>query len=288
MDIAARGGQTDAVNSDPSGPTLDLAAVRQNVLNIGNRQIQRVLLTAVDTAHNDFDAALGTIEQWFDSSMDRVSGWYKRSSQWIIFWIALFVAVTLNVNAIDIAEFLYRNEAVREAIVARAESAATEGGLATRGYGQARTELESLGLPIGWGDQKELSKRTGDAWWDDVLAPGFGWLLTALAATLGAPFWFDVLNKTMVIRSTVKPREKSPEEASEDRQFPPPAGPAHGRRDAGGPDRHATDANTGKQTRAIHAVPEPSDDESSRDSCDIEFDEATADEDLPPAQGGVC
>ena len=30
---------------------------------------------------------------------------------------------------------------------------------------------------------------------------------------LGAPFWFDVLNRLMVIRSTVKPKEKSPDEA---------------------------------------------------------------------------
>ena len=45
-----------------------------------------------------------------------------------------------------------------------------------------------------------------------------GWLITALAVSLGAPFWFDLLNKFMVIRSTVKPHEKSPEEASEDRQ----------------------------------------------------------------------
>jgi hypothetical protein len=44
-----------------------------------------------------------------------------------------------------------------------------------------------------------------------------GWLITALAVMLGAPFWFDVLNKFMVIRSTVKPREKSQEEGSEDR-----------------------------------------------------------------------
>jgi hypothetical protein len=36
---------------------------------------------------------------------------------------------------------------------------------------------------------------------------------------MGAPFWFDLLNKIMVVRSTVKPKEKSPEEASEDRQI---------------------------------------------------------------------
>ena len=45
-----------------------------------------------------------------------------------------------------------------------------------------------------------------------------GWLVTALAVMLGAPFWFDILNKFMVVRSTVKPHEKSPEESSEDRQ----------------------------------------------------------------------
>ena len=40
---------------------------------------------------------------------------------------------------------------------------------------------------------------------------------------IGAPFWFDLLNKVMVIRSTVKPREKSQEEGSEDRRSAAPA-----------------------------------------------------------------
>jgi len=43
-----------------------------------------------------------------------------------------------------------------------------------------------------------------------------GWLVTALALSLGAPFWFDLLNKFIVVRSTVKPKEKSPEEQSKD------------------------------------------------------------------------
>jgi hypothetical protein len=43
-----------------------------------------------------------------------------------------------------------------------------------------------------------------------------GLLLTGLAISQGAPFWFDILNKFMVIRSTVKPREKSHEEKSKD------------------------------------------------------------------------
>jgi hypothetical protein len=36
--------------------------------------------------------------------------------------------------------------------------------------------------------------------------------MTAFAISLGAPLWFDMLNKFIVVRSTVKPKEKSPEE----------------------------------------------------------------------------
>jgi hypothetical protein len=43
-----------------------------------------------------------------------------------------------------------------------------------------------------------------------------GWLLTIFGISLGAPFWFDVLNKFIVVRATVKPTEKSPNEASKD------------------------------------------------------------------------
>mgnify|MGYP006950754312 CR=1 FL=1 len=35
-----------------------------------------------------------------------------------------------------------------------------------------------------------------------------GWVMTAFAVTLGAPFWFDILSKLMVVRSTMKPGDK--------------------------------------------------------------------------------
>ena len=43
-----------------------------------------------------------------------------------------------------------------------------------------------------------------------------GWIITILAASLGAPFWFDMLNKIMVVRNTIKPQEKSKDEKSKD------------------------------------------------------------------------
>ena len=39
----------------------------------------------------------------------------------------------------------------------------------------------------------------------DLMKSLFGWLITALALSLGAPFWFDLLNKLMKLRTSVAP-----------------------------------------------------------------------------------
>ena len=74
-------------------------------------------------------------------------------------------------------------------------------------------EIKKLGLPMGWtreeGDPRSIHI-TPQAW----IVRLVGWLITAFAVSLGAPFWFDLLNKFIVVRSTVKPHEKSREEGS--------------------------------------------------------------------------
>jgi len=78
--------------------------------------------------------------------------------------------------------------------------------------------FESLGLPVGW--TADWNAWTGaketwcDFWSKVVLGHLLGWLITAFAVSLGAPFWFDTLNKIIVVRSTVKPKEKSQDEPS--------------------------------------------------------------------------
>src|SRR5205823_8136432 len=57
--------------------------------------------------------------------------------------------------------------------------------------------MNSTGMPIGWGNtQIEYFKNeNGKPDLSRVLLAPFGWLITALACTLGAPFWFDTLNR---------------------------------------------------------------------------------------------
>jgi hypothetical protein len=94
---------------------------------------------------------------------------------------------------------------------------------------EAAALIQNLGLPIGWGATGRsaiirMASYHGTEWWAPLahfgiwLTLSFGWLMTALAVTLGAPFWFDLLNKLVVIRATVKPHEKSREEGSQDHQ----------------------------------------------------------------------
>jgi hypothetical protein len=215
IDIAARGPETATASSDSGTPVISLDSIRANVSNLQNPWVQRVLLTAVDSAQGDLNKAQANLEAWYNSAMDRVSGRYKRSTQKFLFLIALLVAVGMNIDTLRIADYLHSNEAARATLVARAEAAKDDPDFPKQDYKTTIAKLNDLNLPIGWSNYQfgEIESP-----WQDVVSPLLGWLLTALAATLGAPFWFDVLNKVMVIRSTVKPHEKSQEEGSEDRQ----------------------------------------------------------------------
>ena len=312
IDIAARGIGTHGAASSPAAPVLTLALVRENVLNIENGPVQRILIGAIDTAGGSMERAVANLTVWFDSAMDRVSGAYKRATQKLLLGIGLVLAVVLNVNTIAIAHYLFRHDVERAALVARAETVARDTAFLSGGsdvqYARARAALDSLRLPIGWDHvqltgpwQTSLVRDASGAvrevrqlrLWHSVFEPIVGWLLTALAAMLGANFWFDLLNKVMVVRSTVKPHEKSPEEASEDRQpsrertvLVGQAGDPHAVAAAGGASGIVVASTAGGARDAPAHDPDLE-----TDLCDVKADDSTQltrDDELPAARGGVA
>ena len=196
-----------------------------------NKKAPEILPKNVNDALRSFEAVAGEdlalvqlhIEDWFNSSMDRVSGWYKRRSQWLVLVLGLIAAIAVNADCIEIAKRLSTDTTLRQSVISMAESAAKsnpandtrppldriKGDLAS---------LDGVGLPLGW---TRVPKSFTEAWGLASLHWA-GWLITALAISLGAPFWFDMLNKIIVVRSTVKPAEKSQREKSKD-PTPPPA-----------------------------------------------------------------
>ena len=204
------------------GDTTDLAKLKQIVAdNVPNKHLRESLVTLIDEAQGDFGRAQKNIEDWFDGAMDRVSGWYKRRVQVILLVIGAVVALLINADTINIGKALAQNGALRESLVAQAakEPAPAPGTGDQQEVRDLYARLSGLGLPLGWvantpANADDPRRLPGSA--SEFVLKLFGIILTALAISQGAPFWFDLLNKFMVIRSTVKPKEKSPDEGSKD------------------------------------------------------------------------
>jgi hypothetical protein len=181
----------------------------------------------------DVNAQRRHLEQWYDGAMDRASGWYKRHTQKSLFTVTLVAAIALNINSISIFQFLMVNPQQRDLATALAQKApppATATGAEVRAF---TTQIQGLGLPLGWsGAGLEWTNRQLPAPGSSAFARALAWLLlavgyliTAFSVMMGAPFWFDTLNRIMVIRATVKPKEKSPDEPSEEGGVPQPPPP---------------------------------------------------------------
>ncbi len=200
--------------------------LREAVSLIENVAVRQALLTLIDAAGEDMNKTRENIENWYNSSMDRVAGWYKRRVQQIIFFIGLAIAIAVNADTIALVKSLASDAPMRNSLVMAAqEYAKTANSGDSPQEAEKRVlnnlkEIEKYGLPMGWDRANFRSIPSVDWPWPSLamawVIKALGWLITAVAISLGAPFWFDLLNKFMIIRSTVKPHEKSPEEGAVD------------------------------------------------------------------------
>ena len=205
--------------------------------------IRKTLLILLEEAENDIHELQRGIETWFNDAMDRVSSWYKRRVQLFVFVIAIFLVGFSNADTLQIVRTLSYDPALRQELskkagdlvrqssgqpstalapspkgsVAKPEvkgssspNPGQEGGAAklpSLTLKEAMKELQEVqmaGIPLGW-----TAKPKGGEWVNKII----GLFLTIFAISLGAPFWFDVLNKIVSIRSVgLSPEEKKEKE----------------------------------------------------------------------------
>jgi|HubBroStandDraft_6_1064221.scaffolds.fasta_scaffold65181_3 hypothetical protein len=224
----------DILNTARAEGNAAVPAIKAAITGLPDSKAKQGLLSFFADANGDIEQLRSHFENWYNDAMDRASGWYKKRSQYILLGIGLVVAVSLNADTINIARTLYLDPGVRQATVAeatgylkntpesKAPASCTEVSSSDdTQLSQLRNKLCALQknireisaaesstlLPMGW---KEGFTPNQLLRWESIA----GWILTAIALSLGAPFWFDLLNKFMVIRSTIKPQEKSPIEKS--------------------------------------------------------------------------
>jgi hypothetical protein len=187
-----------------------------------NTPLKARLQTIVMGIEHDANTCNLAIEEWYDGTMERVNGLYKRETQWILLGLGMLLAIICNANLFSVTTMLWKSQAARDQVAAVSQLYVCPTGSTCSvddmdRYKQARdsvaNDLDTL--PMGWKlsnakhywsqvlDGDTTMATTGDhlRWvagdWSYKL---FGWLLTAIAVSLGAPFWFDMLNKIVNMR----------------------------------------------------------------------------------------
>lgn len=215
---------TDIITDAKDG-RLAFNDVLTAVNNLPEGEVKRSLQALLRRSDEDLVQARLAIEGWFNDAMDRVSGWYKRRTQVWTIVLAAVLTLVANADTVQIARKLWTDPVLRAAVVEEAKARAQKprptvsveykdeddptNPTITRNEGNELSDKdrEVLGQLVGW----HSNWRETWSW----LTP-LGWLLTILAISMGAPFWFDMLNKIMNVRFAGKSpdeRAKTPEKS---------------------------------------------------------------------------
>src|SRR5580692_4616955 len=190
----------------PSVPSQQFVAAHDAITNLpddgpAERSLKRSLLALLRGAHGDYAKLQTQIANWYNAYMDRIGGAYKRRSQWIIAIIAVAVVGSLNVDSLKIYKQLTMQPIFAAALAEKAKAMVASpapGARVPPDIGSAvdaiNAKIVAFPVPIGWHRDDSPSV---NPWWRKAI----GLFITALAASLGAPFWFDALNRLANLRS---------------------------------------------------------------------------------------
>lgn len=135
----------------------------------------------------------GNAESWFDTTMVQATRLYRKYASAIALGLGIGLALGFNVDSVAIVNQLWRDPTLRQTIVAQAENVRPDDSV---GIGEINSKLRELSLPVGWNQQKIPTESR--AW----AVKGLGIFLTGAAASLGSPFWFDILNKLLGLKKS--------------------------------------------------------------------------------------
>jgi hypothetical protein len=212
-----------------------MTAIKQAIDKLpGTTQDNRIkgLLDSLQSdAKEDIAAFRKLIEHHYDAAMDRASGWYKRKTQTITLIVAATFVIAANVDTLSLANTLSSNPEARARMVEIAQrqmdaanAANSQSAIpatntdnttaaapvteakdrtekAAEALAKANENLTSAGIQLGW--------QAPPAGFGNWLSKTIGLLVSILAISLGAPFWFDMLSRVMQVRAAgASPREK--------------------------------------------------------------------------------
>ena len=216
---------------------LSVASVRKNVQALPDGSTKRWLLNLINEADEDLNKLKEQLHSWYNDIMERATGWYKRKAHWFLFYIGLVISIMMNADTFQIVRTLNSDPDARAELVKMTElqlellsndPTLLKNNLDSLPEDQNNQRIDELEqrmdslftnqilqtqhtLGLGWEVPKDstFQEAMSQIGTQVTLQGFFGWLITAVAISLGAPFWFDLLNKVVSIRGAgKKPTQK--------------------------------------------------------------------------------
>ncbi|MFN4079877.1 MAG: hypothetical protein ACK4NS_03160 [Saprospiraceae bacterium] len=188
----------------------DLAAGETRLKDMEEGDAKRMLTYLLRRSGGDPAALRANAGYWFDEVMERSSDWYKRTIKWWLFGVGFALALIFNADTLQMYHSisssamaqgllvdLATDYALRTEATSRQDTTALSLDHAVARLDTALQRIEYIRSPLGLGWQSAGDPDKGFPWWLLKLA---GLLITAIATTLGAPFWYDLLRKLLSMR----------------------------------------------------------------------------------------
>ncbi|MBI5033608.1 MAG: hypothetical protein HZB51_24070 [Chloroflexi bacterium] len=188
-----------------AGAAPAVQAIQSQINHLPEGHVKKQLTLIVNSANGSMIQARAGIESWFNASMDRVSAEYKKRMQLLTLIVAFVISAILGADSVGLANALWREPVMRSAFAGSAQ----QSGIVTTAIPAALNtqdvvkQLSQYNLPIGWSNLPQ----------DPIgwIAKLIGLILTTLAVSLGAPFWFDLLRTLSNLRNaTAQTRTPAP------------------------------------------------------------------------------
>jgi hypothetical protein len=238
-DFNASGTINDIVESIKENKKLD-PEIRRRIYSVA-----LIAQRKASASENGIKSLEKEIRIWFDQSMERASGVYNRNVKGVTLVIGFLVTLAINADTFYILEKLNKDAALRSSINQVASNVISNNKKSiddclkeankldnslpkltqqNQCFEEINTALDNITMPLGWSTREQFYKQVnprypaqskpGD-WVLGGIKLFFGWLLSAAAIAMGAPFWFDLLGKFINVRNAGKvPESKSNDKPS--------------------------------------------------------------------------
>jgi hypothetical protein len=187
--------------------------------HLPDTKLRKGIMTAIAQAPSSME--LRAIEIWFNEVMDGASGAYRLKTLLMVAVVSATMVIFTNFDAIRISNYISQRNVMEKIYEAQLMATiknnqdnpkkATPENSEIDNLKIPQLSLPNLAFPVGWVGEVNSARAVRESRpflnsWLPIKIVGL--LASIFAIMIGAPFLFDVLNRFMVVRSTVKPWEK--------------------------------------------------------------------------------